>query len=38
MMKTLTTISVTFKTRELLAAKGKKGDTYDVIIRRLLNA
>jgi len=30
------TIKVTWKTREELKARGKKGDTYEKIIRRML--
>ena len=36
-MSNISTIGITRDTRELLKALGKKGDTYDELIRRLVN-
>jgi hypothetical protein len=36
-MVQISTIGITRDTRELLKALGKKGDTYDELIRRLVN-
>ncbi len=33
-----TSLQVSVKTKDQLKARGKKGDTYDEIIRRLLDA
>jgi len=35
-MKDITTISIKKETREMLKEIGKKGETYDEIIRRLI--
>jgi hypothetical protein len=35
---TLTTVQVTSETRDLLKSVGRKGDTYDSIIRKLLDS
>jgi predicted CopG family antitoxin len=36
-MVQISTIGITRDTRELLKALGKKGDTYDELIRQLVN-
>ncbi|HEY7570392.1 MAG TPA: hypothetical protein VH796_03385 [Nitrososphaeraceae archaeon] len=36
-MVQISTIGITRDTRELLKTLGKKGDTYDMLIRRLVN-
>ena len=36
-MSNISTIGIRRDTRELLKALGKKGDTYDMLIRRLVN-
>ncbi|HEY7571454.1 MAG TPA: hypothetical protein VH796_08795 [Nitrososphaeraceae archaeon] len=36
-MVNISTIGITRDTRELLKTLGKKGDTYDTLIRRLVN-
>ena len=36
-MSNISTIGIHRDTRELLKALGKKGDTYDELIRRLVN-
>jgi len=36
-MSNISTIGITRDTRELLKTLGKKGDTYDDLIRRLVN-
>ena len=35
-MENITTIQISKQTREMLAEMGKKGDTYDDIIRKLI--
>ena len=37
-MKDMTTIPIKKETRDMLKEMGKKGETYDEIIRRLLEA
>ncbi|WXG46490.1 MAG: hypothetical protein WED05_07515 [Candidatus Atabeyarchaeum deiterrae] len=32
----ITTIQISKETREILADMGKKGDTYDIIIKKLI--
>lgn len=34
----VTTVQITPETRELLKSAGRKGETYDVIIRKLLRS
>ena len=36
-MKDITTISLERKTKDLLDKAGKRGESYDEIVRRLLN-
>jgi hypothetical protein len=36
-MSNISTIGISRDTRDLLKALGKKGDTYDELIRRLVN-